>query len=149
LLRVLSPQARTFLEAARVAHLATASRAGEPHVIPVCFALVDEQTLVFAIDDKPKTAGRPLKRLRNLTENDRFALVVDRWSEDWGDLAYVLVSGRGALCTDRARLATAIDRLRGRYPQYVAMRLDAERHPVVELTIDRVHEWGRVAGGEG
>jgi PPOX class probable F420-dependent enzyme len=116
-----------------------------PHVVPVCFAVVDPCTLVFAIDDKPKAAGRPLKRLRNLEENPRFALVVDVWDEDWSGLGYVLVSGRGSVVTDRARRSSAIGALRARYPQYVAMGLDAHRHPVVELAIERVHRWGRLS----
>jgi PPOX class probable F420-dependent enzyme len=140
----LTPELRAFLERARRAHLATASGAGEPHVVPVCFALLDDATLVFAIDDKPKAAGRKLKRLRNLDENPRFALVVDRWDEDWSGLGYVLVSGRACALADAARRDAALQALRARYPQYVAMGL-GERHALVALTIERVHPWGRVA----
>jgi PPOX class probable F420-dependent enzyme len=131
-----------FIEQARVAHLATASRDGRPHVVPVCFALLDRSTLVFAIDDKPKAAGRVLKRLRNLAENDRFAVVVDRWDEDWRRLAYVMLTGRGHVCEDLHRRRIAIDRLRERYPQYREMNLDPARHAVVELALERAHTWG-------
>ena len=140
----LSPDARSFLERARRAHLATASATGVPHVVPVCFAVLDDATIVFAIDDKPKAAGRTLQRLRNLEENPRFALVVDAWDEDWSRLGYVLVSGRGCVLADPRRRAEALQALRDRYPQYVVMGL-GPRHPVVALTIDRVHPWGRVA----
>ena len=71
----LTAETRAFLEEARRAHLATASAAGEPHVVPVCFAVLDVRTVAFAVDDKPKAANRTLKRLRNLDENPRFALV--------------------------------------------------------------------------
>lgn len=141
----LSPEARAFVEQARRAHLATASADGAPHVIPVCFALLDDATVVFAVDDKPKARGRKLKRLANLEANPRFALVVDRWDEDWGRLGYVLLSGRGALVEDPARRASAVRALRARYPQYVEMDLDPERHPVVALDVERVHVWGRLA----
>jgi PPOX class probable F420-dependent enzyme len=140
----LSAAERRFLEAARVAHLATASAAGEPHVIPVCFAVLDERTLVFAIDDKPKSRERAPKRVRNLAENERFALVVDRWDEDWTRLGYLLVFGRGGVCHDPTRAARAVELLRRRYPQYVAMALDAARHPVIELHVERTHRWGAI-----
>ncbi|HYC24377.1 MAG TPA: TIGR03668 family PPOX class F420-dependent oxidoreductase [Candidatus Bathyarchaeia archaeon] len=133
-----------FLEAARVAHLATATASGEPHVVPVCFALLDAATVVFAIDDKPKAPGRVLKRLRNLEENPRFALVVDRWDENWGKLGYVMLHGTGRICADLARRSTAIAALRSRYPQYRAMKLDAGRHAVVELSVESWHAWGAV-----
>ncbi len=139
----LTPELRAFLERARRAHLATASAAGEPHVVPVCFALLDDATLAFAIDDKPKAAGRKLKRLRNLDENPRFALVVDHWDEDWGRLGYVLVSGRAGELGDPTRRTLALQALRARYPQYVAMGL-GERHAIVALAIEGVHSWGRL-----
>lgn len=141
----LTAEARAFVEQARRAHLATAGADGAPHVVPVCFALLDDATLVFAVDDKPKARGRKLKRLRNLEANPRFALVVDRWDEDWGRLGYVLLSGRGALVGDPARRATAVRALRARYPQYVEMGLDPGRHAVVELGIEKVHVWGHIA----
>lgn len=133
---------RTFLEGARRAHLATASAGGAPHVVPVCFAVLDEETLVFAVDDKPKDRSRPLRRLRNLAENDRFALVVDRWDEDWDRLAYALLHGRGRPLPPSDRRRAAIDALRARYPQYVDMGLGASRHEVIELRVERVHTWG-------
>ncbi|MEW6271167.1 MAG: TIGR03668 family PPOX class F420-dependent oxidoreductase [Thermodesulfobacteriota bacterium] len=139
-----SAEVRSFLASARRAHLATASGAGEPHVVPVCFAVLDERTLVFAVDDKPKRPGARLKRVRNLVENPRFALVVDRWDEDWSRLGYVLVGGRGEVLRDAARCALAVAALRARYPQYVAMGLDPSRHEVIALTIERVHAWGRL-----
>ena len=137
----------SFLDAARVAHLATASSRGEPHVVPVCFALLDAATVAFAIDDKPKAPGRILKRLRNLEENPRFALVVDRWNEDWRKLGYVLLHGTGRICADPARRSAAIAKLRARYPQYREMGLDAGRHAVVELSVESWHAWGAVEQG--
>jgi PPOX class probable F420-dependent enzyme len=141
----LTDEVQAFLARARRAHLATAGADGAPHVVPVCFAVLDRQTLAFAIDDKPKAPGRTLRRLANLRANPRFALVVDRWDEDWSRLAYVLVSGRGATIDDPARRGIAVAALRARYPQYVAMNLDGARHAVIELAVERVHVWGRLA----
>jgi PPOX class probable F420-dependent enzyme len=138
---------RSFLERARRAHLATASRAGEPHVVPICFAVLDDDVVVFAIDDKPKDRARSLKRLRNLAENDRFALVVDVWDEDWTKLAYVLLHGSGSPLPPGERRERAVGSLRARYSQYVAMGLDASRE-VIELRVERVHAWGAIASTE-
>ena len=46
-----------LLRASRIGHLATASAAAEPHVIPVCFALVGG-ALYIAIDEKPRSRAR-------------------------------------------------------------------------------------------
>ena len=87
-------EARQFLEAHRVGHLATAGADGAPHVIPVCYAL-DDEAVYFVADEKPKRRpARELLRLRNLRANPRAALVVDDYDEDWTRLAYVLVRGR-------------------------------------------------------
>ena len=41
------------MTAQRVGRLATADARGNPHVVPVCFALTDD-TLYITIDEKPK-----------------------------------------------------------------------------------------------
>ncbi|MFN2521618.1 MAG: pyridoxamine 5'-phosphate oxidase family protein, partial [Candidatus Limnocylindria bacterium] len=87
-----------LLMTARVGHLATAGRDGRPHVIPVCFAWVPP-VLYSAIDAKPKTTTL-LRRVRNIIDTGRAAFVVDRWSEDWGQLAYLLVEGPAEMLED-------------------------------------------------
>jgi PPOX class probable F420-dependent enzyme len=136
-----NPEARAFLEAHRVGHLATASADGDPHVVPVCYA-VDDGALYFVADEKPKRGpARALKRLRNLRENARAALVVDEWSEDWTRLAWVLVRGPACVVAPDAH-AHAVALLRGRYPQYGRMTLDdPARNPVVAITPERVTVW--------
>ena len=84
-----------FTESQRVAHLATADANGRPHVVPVCFAYLNRR-IYIAIDEKPKRSLR-LKRLRNIEENPRVALVLDRYDEDWSRLAWVLVQGTAAV----------------------------------------------------
>ncbi len=134
-------EARRFLEAHRVGHLATAGGDGAPHVIPVCYAL-DDAALYFVADEKPKR--RPaleLRRLRNLRENPRAALVVDDWDENWTRLAWVLVRGPARPVTGEAH-AAALRLLRARYSQYRAMALDdPARNPVVRMEPARVVLW--------
>jgi PPOX class probable F420-dependent enzyme len=138
-------EARRFLEAHRVGHLATAGADGAPHVVPVCYAL-DDAALYFVADLKPKRRpARDLLRLRNLRTNPRAALVVDDYDEDWSRLAYVLVRGPAALLANGAH-AAALSLLRARYPQYRGMALDDPvAHPVVRIEPARVVVW-RAAG---
>jgi PPOX class probable F420-dependent enzyme len=135
-------EARQYLEAHRVGHLATAGADGAPHVIPVCYAL-DDEGIYFVADEKPKRRpARELLRLRNLRENPRAALVVDDWDEDWRRLAWVLVRGPANVVENGAAHASAVARLRARYPQYVAMALDdPARNPVVRIEPRNVLMW--------
>ncbi|HTD26886.1 MAG TPA: TIGR03668 family PPOX class F420-dependent oxidoreductase [Candidatus Elarobacter sp.] len=139
-------EARQFLEAHRVGHLATAGADGAPHVVPVCYAL-DDEALYFVADEKPKRRpARELLRLRNLRANPRAALVVDDYDEDWARLAYVLVRGPARVVEAVAAHAGALRLLRARYPQYGRMALDdPTAHPVVRIEPRRIVVW-RAAG---
>lgn len=137
---VLDAATRALLERCRVARLATASRAGRPHVIPFCYA-IDGDSIVFVVDEKPKTAGRTLARLRNIAENPQVAIVADVWDEDWSRLEYVLVHGEAAIDEDQSAFESAIAALRERYPQYREMKLEAGRNALVRIRPTRVHHW--------
>jgi PPOX class probable F420-dependent enzyme len=134
---------RCFLDARRVAHLATADRTGSPHVVPVCYA-INDRTLYVTIDEKPKRRDVPLKRVRNIISNPAVAVTVDRWSEDWTRLAWVMLRGRAEILYDGTEHDRAHVILRARYPQYRAMDLAAL--PVIAMRIERVTSWGNLAG---
>lgn len=137
-----SAEARRFLEAHRVGHLATTGADGAPHVIPVCYA-VDDAGLYVVADEKPKRGpARALKRLANLRENPRAAVVVDDYDEDWTRLAWLLVRGPVDFVAEPMAHAAALRLLRDRYPQYVAMSLDDPcEHPIVRVEPTRVVLW--------
>ena len=140
---MLSGAERRFVESMRVARLATADAVGAPHVVPVCYALLDDN-LYVTIDEKPKRAGvRAMKRLRNIEENPSVAIVVDRYDDDWSRLAWVMLRGRAEILDDGDEHDRAQAALRERYPQYRAMRL--EPLPVIALRIGRVNAWGALA----
>lgn len=135
--------ARRFVEAQRVARLATADAAGVPQVLPVCFALAGG-TVFIAIDAKPKRqpAAR-LKRLRNIAENPSVAIVFDRYAEDWSQLGWVMLRGRAEILQpDAPGHAAAQALLRARYPQYAAMELGGL--PVIAIRIEAARHWGRL-----
>lgn len=137
------PAALRFLDAARVARLATADAAGTPHVVPVCFA-VDDPTLYITIDEKPKRAERPLKRVRNILENPRAAVLVDRYDEDWRRLGWVMLRGKAEILGTGPEHDHAQASLRDRYTQYRVMNLAPL--PVIALRIARVTSWGDLGG---
>jgi PPOX class probable F420-dependent enzyme len=140
---MLEDRERDFLLAQRVGHLATADARGNPHVVPVCFAIGND-TLYVTIDEKPKRAStRPLKRLRNLMENPSAAFVVDRYDEDWTRLGWVMLRGPTDILSDGPEHDRAQALLRERYPQYRAMQL--KELPVIALRIERVTSWGNLA----
>jgi len=140
---MLQDRERNFLMARRVGHFATADARGNPHVVPVCFALSDD-TLYITIDEKPKRAsGRLLKRLRNMMDNPSTAFVADRYDEDWTRLGWVMLRGRAEILADGPEHDSAQAFLRNRYPQYRTMQL-AEL-PVIALRIERTTSWGNLA----
>ena len=140
---ILSPSERRFLDLQRVGHLATADRQSVPHVVPICFALI-ESTLYSSIDDKPKgKSSQPLKRLRNIRENPHVCVVVDRYREDWKRLAWVMLWGRAEILTQGSEHDHAQEALRNRYQQYRGMRISS--YPVIALRVERAASWGNLS----
>lgn len=139
---MLSGPERTFLDAQRVARLATADIAAVPHVVPVCFAAT-AGSLYIAIDAKPKRgAPAALRRLRNIATNPAVCVIVDRYEDDWARLGWVMLNGRAEILSDGAERTEAHGLLRARYPQYRAMVLDGL--PVIAVRIVRVTSWGNL-----
>ncbi len=134
-----------LLRTARVGRLATAAASGQPHVVPVCFALEGER-LYWAVDAKPKRT-RALRRVRNIGENPRVSLVVDTWDEDWSRLVWVMVEGTAAVLADGAERTRALHALVAKYPQYAAMALATTAGAVVAITPARVIAWRAAAPG--
>jgi len=141
----ISAPIRHFVLAHSVARLATSGRDGQPHVIPFCYAF-DGERFYFVVDEKPKRqTGKPLKRIRNILENPRIALVIDDYADDWTQLAYVLVNGTAVLVADESEYARVLELLRERYPQYRLMDLAFPRNTMVRITPTKILAWGKVA----
>jgi PPOX class probable F420-dependent enzyme len=128
-----------MLATARVGRLATVDAAGQPLVVPVCFALLGER-LYWAVDGKPKQT-RNLRRLRNIGVNPRVSLVVDEWDEDWQRLRWVIVEGNAAEVHDPGERTRALDALVAKYPQYARMQLSTVADAVVAIAPARVIAW--------
>src|SRR6478752_7257141 len=130
-----------FIRSARIAHLATADRSGQPHVVPICFAF-DGKCFYSPIDEKPKrSAPANLKRLRNIRDNPQVSLVIDNYDENWSKLAYVLITGAARIMQRGQKHRRAVTLLRRKYSQYRTMAID--RRPVIVIKPKRIIVWGR------
>ena len=131
-----------FLEQARVGRLATADAAVQPHVIPIVFA-TDGQKLYTPLDKKPKRmAPNQLKRVRNLLENPKLALVIDYYDEDWTKLKWVMIKGTGTLAESGETYAAGIRLLEKKYPQYE--RLSLKDRPLIVITPSEIASWSSI-----
>jgi len=133
--------AADLLYESRVARLGTADRAGQPLVVPVCYVF-DGRLCFSALDSKPKrVAAIELRRVRNIAENPRVSLTVDRYDEEWSRLCWVIVEGRADILTDGSERAGAVDLLRDKYAQYRAMGLDRDSATVIRISPERTLHW--------
>lgn len=124
---VLDDRTREFISNHRVARFATADRDGQPVVVPICYAF-DGRNIYSAIDEKPKSVPpHNLKRVRNIEANPKVSMVIDDYSEDWAELAFVMISGIAEIITPDQHVtehSKAVELLRAKYPQYHSMAID-------------------------
>jgi PPOX class probable F420-dependent enzyme len=130
-------QARARFAAAPVAHLATAGADGQPHLVPITFVVVGE-TIHSVVDAKPKRT-RALRRLANIAENPRVAVLVDHYEADWDRLWWARADGRAhTLAVDDPAAAAALAALAARYPRY---RTAPPPGPVLAIDVERWSGW--------
>jgi PPOX class probable F420-dependent enzyme len=135
-MRIGADDARRRFELARSARLATVSDDGQPHLVPVTFAL--ERDLIYtAVDAKPKST-RQLRRLSNIRSNPRVSLLADHYADDWSALWWVRADGIAVILGDRAEIAGPVRLLAARYPQYAA---EPPAGPVIAIRVGRWTGW--------
>jgi PPOX class probable F420-dependent enzyme len=136
-------EARRRLEAADVARLATVTPAGDPHLVPICFALLGD-TLYSAVDDKPK-ASVALQRLANISARARATILADHYDTDWSQLWWARAEGDARRLADATvdEQVSAVAALRAKYPQYRDHRLDGA---VLAVDITRWTGWAAAPG---
>jgi PPOX class probable F420-dependent enzyme len=116
-----------------VARLATRSAGGDVDLVPITFALIDPDTLVTAVDHKPKTTRR-LRRLDNIAADPRVTVLADHYDDaDWSALWWVRGRGRATLVDRGDGFDRAVDALVDRYAQYAEHRPEGPAI-VVEIT---------------
>ena len=127
-------QARDRFAAARVARLATVDATGQPHLVPVTFAVGGDQ-IFTAVDAKPKRTTS-LRRLANVAANPRVALLVDYYDDDWSRLWWARADGTATVADpDAPEAGRAAGLLLARYPAFVL------RGPVMIVEVARWTGW--------
>ena len=124
-----------LLEHSRVGRLGMLDGDDRPRVLPVTYAL-HEGAFWSAIDQKPKRAGEPA-RIRYLRRRPEAALTVDRYSDDWDDLAWVQALGRVEVLAP----AEAPDGLAALVAKYEPYRREAPPGPLLRLSPGRFLCW--------
>ena len=127
-------EARARFAAARVARVATVNADGQPHLVPIVFAL-DGDDVFSIVDAKPKSSPK-LKRLRNIEANPRISLLVDHYDEEWESLWWVRADGTARVIDEGPERDRAIALLRAKYPQYKTWS-----DPIGAAMVVRVDRW--------
>ncbi len=136
----LTPAEGDLLTKARRATLATIAPTGRARLVPICFITIDD-VLWSPIDQKPKATGDPhgLARVRDIQARPEVTVLVDQWSEDWSDLAWLRLHARAVLIEPSDVPTATVEALRQRYPQY--REHDLEHRPMLKITLERATSW--------
>ncbi len=131
----LSSEIKEIVASERRAVMSTADREGRPHAVPVVFAVYDDH-IVTPIDRKPKTTTS-LGRRKNIERNPHVALLVDRWSEEWDELGWVMIRGTASV-QPADRSVGEIEAIIARYRQY---RDTIEGSEIIRIAPRRISWW--------
>src|SRR5260370_16343697 len=80
-----------FVQAQRVARLATADSDGHPYIVPVCYAF-DGTRFYTPLDEKPKRVDvSKLRRVRNIEARHEASLLIVPYYDHWPRFRFLLV----------------------------------------------------------
>lgn len=126
---------REFVGLQRVCRVATVSRKGVVHNVPVCLVL-DCDRIYFASDGDAT-------KVRNIRATEKVALAFDEYTEVWSGLKGILVWGTGRVIEAGPTFRRIRKLLYQRYPQYPGYAALEERESVIiEVTPTRKFCWG-------
>jgi PPOX class probable F420-dependent enzyme len=139
----ITPVIEEFIEKARVARLATVDNTFKPHLVPVVFVF-DGNHFFIPIDQKRKSVKpQGLKRIKNLQNNSDVALLIDMYSEDWTELAFVMIQGKASIITSKTQwnidVKEAYNKLTTKYLQYQKIRLS---EMCIIIKPEKIVSWG-------
>ena len=124
-----------LVEQSRVARLGHLDDSDRPRVLPVTYA-IEGGAIWSAIDRKPKRTAEPA-RLRYLRRRPEASLTVDRYSDDWAELAWVQVLGR----IDVREVSEAPEAHAALARKYGPYRAEEPPGPLLRLAPERVLCW--------
>ena len=138
---LLTPEVEAFVRDARLGRFATVGEHGMPFLQAFCFVWLNG-AIYSALDAKPKRVPvEQLKRVRNVLDRPNIGVIIDRWSEDWSELAYVQFRGTASLLREGEERDQALVALHAKYRQYDVMPI--EENPTIKITPSGVTVWGR------
>ena len=118
-----------FLKSHQLCRLATASKDARPHVVPVIYA-VDGENIVVAVD-------YGTKKLRNLKENEKVALVVD----DYRPNHAVMVEGDCRVFERGKEYLRLLQILFDRFEYYRKNPWSEGESPILKIEPTKVVSW--------
>jgi PPOX class probable F420-dependent enzyme len=126
---------RGFVARQRIAHLATTSTDGRPHVVPIS-PVLDLDRVVFATE-------RATQKVRNIVHSPAVAICFDEYSEVWSSLRQVIVHGNAYLIESGFEFRRDRDLLYDKYEQYETdAPITEESTVLVEVRVKRAVSWG-------
>lgn len=131
-----SREAIALLASVPVARLATTRSDGSPHIVPIVFALHEDE-VVTAVDGKPKTSGN-LARLAHIKNQPRVCVLADHYENDWARLWWVRVDGTATIEREGESFARGIEALIDRYDQYRSFDIQG---PLIRIAPNRITGW--------
>jgi PPOX class probable F420-dependent enzyme len=130
-------EARHRLAEARIGYFATVRENGQPHIVPIVFAV--DGDLVHAIADPKPKSGLDLLRHRNIVANPAVSLLVDEYQEPWTGIWWVRADGTARIVEDGPERDAAIRLLRAKYHDYATWTTPFGAAMVMEVT--RITSW--------
>ncbi|MDG6997138.1 MAG: pyridoxamine 5'-phosphate oxidase family protein [Nitrososphaerota archaeon] len=115
----LSKSELSYARKSKVAHLATVDSEGNPHLVPVVFAATRDS--IYLVVDRKTKKKSILRRLENIVQNGKASFLIDKYSEDWSKLSYLMLScqaeilGPGKFQEEKKQAARLFKR---KYSQY-------------------------------
>ncbi len=118
-----------FLRKHELCRLATASKDAKPHVVPVIYTL-DGEDIIIAVD-------YGTKKLKNLRENRKVALVVDEYSPNRG----LMVEGTCEIIERGAEYVRLLKVLFDRFEFYRRNPWGEGESPIVRIRAEKCVMW--------
>lgn len=126
-----------YLRVTKRGFLATVGPSGKPTVIPICFVFWRGE-IFTAIDNKPKTTS-DLARVTNIRKRPDVTFIADNYTDDWEELSYLLIHGRGRILKGRSQRSIVKTLLISKYPQYRKIGLDGST--ILAIKVIRSKLW--------
>jgi PPOX class probable F420-dependent enzyme len=133
-------EARERLAGTRVAHLGTVGADGRPHVVPCTFAVLGDDTIVSAVDHKPKRT-MALRRLANIAANPYVAVLADHYTDDWDALWWARADGTARVVAPGAEPDLRAAAVRALIARYAPYRERPPEGPLIVIAVDRWSGW--------